>query len=938
MKKFLAVLCSVFLLTGCSEKAVESSVSESIPEITTEPTTEAVTEISGIYEQLTYREVLDNIYYNCEFPDWDYKNYSEDVTLEFSVYDIDGDGREELLVRFDNRSIYVYDHNADGNIVRQFAGYFRSDFYENGALKVYSAHNQTHSFEVHPFQMYSYNAETDSYDRCGSVYGIDKDIVDMINKEKEEVGSTDFLEYPSEYDTSSSGTVYYIRSDDDTEVPMDMAEYNEYCSQFTENTDVIDIPFMELTKENIKKVSGNSLNVIEISDNITFYDLTVPENAEYRPKNRVIGQSYDMSGYGTIREQDGNIYLENLSKERTALIELPVESETVYVIISCIIDDSRFAYSIIQEDFSLGCGVYNLENGEDFRIESKDRCHYFPQYIAGDYLILKRGFIADVYGYSRLNLDTFEMTDVDSKHIPQEQRIPKVAFSPDGKTGAVYSGRDKNGEYVITLFSLNDDTKVAEYKFSSENEYTSFSLEFKSKYELYVYPYKEVVAGSDYLYKINVPPIPVLNDWQKAYKQELFDFMDSDDYFTGSDIIEPSAFSLYDLNTDGTPELIISENTSHAGSCHIYTYDGELIYLGKYGAYGGMGCYEDNGTICTYNIGQGIEHEGFFRLENNEINMLAMFYNDVGYRGKEQATFKCNDTEVTEDEYNAKLAEYRGIEYVSLGRDYSFEEIDTALNEYSRIISVSRASELLWLNLPESDNRHISYYNRQKFDSRTYYIFRSYEDYDDRQVTTGWYAVDIFTGDCYNTNTLTELTPLINEEKKFSYEVTDSGIEIYSDGEFYQSIDVEIDDTFLDRRGKDLVKFRDYNFDGYNDIAVETALATNAVFSYFRYNPDTEYFESWEELDNLHFYIKINEDKTLAVHAKSGAVDADDTVYKWAGDVLVPVSAEKRYIKGKDIFMDYLEYDDNGDEILVKREKYILDENGNTTGTVDVTP
>ena len=943
MKKFLLILCSVFLLTGCSEKNIESSTSEVVPESTTELPTEEVTETteSNVYAMQTYHDVLYNMYYNCEFPDWDYKNYDKDVSIDFAVDDIDSDGRDELLVTFDNRSIYVYDHNADGNLVKQFSGYINSDFYENGAVRVYSAHNQTHSFEVHPFEMYKYNSETDSYDKCGNVYGIDKDIVDMINQEKEEVGMTDFLDYPAEYDTSNSGTVYYIRPDwsDEAGEPLDVTEYNEYYEQFTEGTEIIDIPFMKLTEKNIKKVSENSLNVTEISDNIKLYDLTVPENTEYRPKNLVVGLSYDMQGYGTIKEQDGNIYLETISGERTALIELPVESETVYVVIRCIIDDSRFAYNIIQEDASLGCGVYNLENGEDFHIESRDRCHYFPQYVAGDYLILKRGFIADVYGYSRLNLDTLELTDVDSKYIPEEQRLPKVAFSQDGKTAAVFSGKNENGEYVITLFSVDDDTKTAEYRFSSDNDYTDFNLEFVSKYQLYVYAYKKDEVGSNYLYAIDIPPIPELNDWQKAYKQALFDFMDSDEYFSGSDIIEHSAFSIYDLNTDGIPELIISEDTSHAAACRIYTYDNGLIYINRMGAYGDIGYYEDNGMIVHYNLGQGIEHEIFNRLENNQINIIAKFYNDLGYRGKEQAVFKFNDTEITEDEYNTKLAEYRGTEYVSLGRDYSFDEIDTALTEYSRIISVSRASELLWNGLEKYDNRHISYYNRQKFDDRTYYVFRSYEDYDDRRVTTGWYAVDIFTGDCYNTNTLTELTPLINEEKNFSYKIIESGgVEIYSDGKFYQSLDVTINDTFLDLESKGLLMFRDYDFDGYNDISVTKALATNMVCSYFRYNPDTEYFESWSELDNLYFYITINDNKTLSVHAKSSAVDADDTVYKWSGDVLVPVSKEKRYCKGKDIFVDYFEYDDLGNEILTKREKYILDENGDMIGTVDVTP
>lgn len=939
MKKFLLILCSVFLFTGCSEKT--ESTSEIVPENTTELPTEEVTETteSNVYAMQTYNDVLYNMYYNCEFPDWDYKNYDKDISIDFAVYDIDSDGREELLVTFDNRSIFMYDHNADGNLVEQFSGYIQSDFYENGAVKVYSAHNQTHSFEVHPFQMYKYNAETDSYDLCGSVRGIDKDVVDMINKEKEEVGRTDFLEYPSEYDTSSSGTVYYIRrSDDDIEIPMSETEYNEYYEQFTENTDIIDIPFMKLTEKNIKKVSGNSLNVTEISDNIKLYDLTQSENSDYLKylTEFSYGNEYEMSG-GKISEENRNIYFENLSGERKALIELPVESETVYVVISCIIDDKRFAYNIIQEDASLGCGVYNLLNNEDFRIESEKRCHYFTQKVSGDYLILTRGFIADFYGYSKLNLKTFELTNIDSKYISQEQRSPKVAFSQDGKTAAVFSGKNENGEYIITLFSLDDDTKTAEYKFSSENEYMSFNLEFVSKYELYVYACKK--DGSNYLYAIDIPHIPELNDWQKSYKQALFDFMDSDEYFSGSDIIEHSAFSIYDLNTDGIPELIISEDTSHAAACRIYTYDNGLIYLDRMGAYGDIGYYEDNGMIVHYNLGQGIEHEIFNRLENNQINIIAKFYNDLGYRGKEQAVFKFNDAEITRDEYNTKLAEYRGTEYLSLGRDYSFDEIDTALTEYSRIISVSRAAELLWNGLEKYDNRHISYYNRQKFDDRTYYVFRSYEDYDDRRVTTGWYAVDIFTGDCYNTNVLTELTPLINEEKKFSYKITESGgVEIYSDGKFYQSLDVTINDTFLDLESKGLLMFRDYDFDGYNDIAVTKALATNMVCSYFRYNPDTEYFESWSELDNLYFYITINDNKTLSVHAKSSAVDADDTVYKWSGDVLVPVSKEKRYSKGRDIFIDYLEYDDYGNETLVKREKYIFDKNGDVTGTVDVTP
>ncbi|MBO5163911.1 MAG: hypothetical protein J6B75_05620 [Ruminococcus sp.] len=714
------------------------------------------------------------------------------------------------------------------------------------------------------------------------------------------------------------------------------------CIDKTSESSLSDInsePQTELQTETPTE-SKKGLPVTEIAENIKLYDLTFPENKEYLQNHEEFSdiKEYEMS-MGKISEENGNIYLENPSGERTALIELPVESETVYVTINCIIDDSRFAYNIIQEDASLGCGVYNLANGEDFRIESADRCHYFPQKVSGDYLILKRGFIADFYGYSKLNLKTFELTDIDLDFIENKHYFPDMAFSSDMKMTADITKDYDSGEYTVTLFSLENEEVIDEYKFSSENNYINFDLEFVSDNKLYIYAHKEGDSEFNYLYAVDIPTIPELNDWQKAYKQALSDFMGSDEYFSGSDIIEHSAFSIYDLNTDGTPELIISEDTSHAGVCHIYTYDNGLISLGKMGSYGDIGYYEDNGTIVHYNLGQGIEYEIFNRLENDQINIIANFYNDVGYRG-EDGVYKFNDTEITKDEYDAKLAEYRGTEFVSLGRDYSFDEIDTALTEYSRIISVSRASELLWLNLPESDNRHISYDSRKKFDDKTYYIFRSYEDYDDRRVTTGWYAVDIFTGDCFDTNGLTELTPLINKEKNFSYKVTSSGgVEIYLDDKLYQTLDVTIDDTFLDYESEDLVEFIDYNFDGYNDIAVEERLgATNAAFRYFRYDPDTEHFENWSELDELHFYVKVNSDKTLSVHSKSSAVDAEEIVYKWAGEKLVPVSAEKRYLNSEGIFIDHLEYDDNGNETLVKREQLITDENGDISDMIDVTP
>lgn len=166
-----------------------------------------------------------------------------------------------------------------------------------------------------------------------------------------------------------------------------------------------------------------------------------------------------------------------------------------------------------------------------------------------------------------------------------------------------------------------------------------------------------------------------LNEWQKAYKQALLDFMDSDEYNEHSD------FSLYDISADGIPELIISPDTTHFSACSVYTYDNEPIFLGKMGTYGNIGYYNTDNIIMLFNQGQGIETYVFCELKNNEILYLDSFYNDEFRSRSEQATYKYNDTEVTKEEYDKELKKYNDSEFIWLGLDYSFDEMNDVLGE-----------------------------------------------------------------------------------------------------------------------------------------------------------------------------------------------------------------------------------------------------------------
>ncbi len=197
------------------------------------------------------------------------------------------------------------------------------------------------------------------------------------------------------------------------------------------------------------------------------------------------------------------------------------------------------------------------------------------------------------------------------------------------------------------------------------------------------------------------------------------------------------------------------------------------------------------------------------------------------------------------------------------------------------------------------------------------------------------------------TEILTEPTPLF-----YRFEITENGIEVYEKygdepfqilstdpaftprPEWLYEMNEEYDDPYR------FIRMNDFDFDGNDDISVQVYLgATNATYQYYRYDPLTQQFENWNELNELHYGVTTDiVNKTLSVYSKSSAVNSEDTVYKWVGDKLVPVSAEKRYWNEDGIIMDYLEYDDNGNEILVRRENQVHDDDGNLIGVTDVTP
>lgn len=169
----------------------------------------------------------------------------------FAVKDIDGDGREELIIRYSDGSmagtfqvVYGYDP-TDGELKMEFCGWPAQTYYDNGIINVELSHNHSYG-RLWPFDLFCYETESDSYIYVASVSTWDKAFREEWAEGKP---------FPDELDTDGDGTLYLIRkageeySHEYEDYKYNQADFEQWFNGYTEGAKEIAIEYQPIEYE-----------------------------------------------------------------------------------------------------------------------------------------------------------------------------------------------------------------------------------------------------------------------------------------------------------------------------------------------------------------------------------------------------------------------------------------------------------------------------------------------------------------------------------------------------------------------------------------------------------------------------------------------------------------------------------------------------------------
>lgn len=220
---------------------------------------------------------------------WNYFDAEIKDTNNFSIYDVDNDGIDELVVEINNASaadkitvIYQYDISTN-KFIREASFYPGAEFYYNDIVFDQWSHNQGVGNFIWPYSVYLYDREQDTYNFICQV--------DSWNKEIKEEG------FPIHKDLDEDGNVVVISKADGI-IYLDNKEYYSWIAGITEGTRQKYFDFKPMFNANYREYSKDYVAYIldkeESLDNIDLGITFVKEESPFEVIETQIKDKFDI--------------------------------------------------------------------------------------------------------------------------------------------------------------------------------------------------------------------------------------------------------------------------------------------------------------------------------------------------------------------------------------------------------------------------------------------------------------------------------------------------------------------------------------------------------------------------------------------------------------------------------------------------------------------
>lgn len=214
-------------MTGDTEKTDGASEDEAAKELSAEETEALRTAQIRHY----YGGVLSQLIAAWQLPDMELDTsslehgFGEMRDNTFAVTDIDGDGREELIICYANATMggmfeVIYDYDPEsGQLWQEFLDFPSNTYYDNNVIIAQASHNHSRGEEFWPVSFYRYQSGSDSYEWIGHVETWSRNWSETFD------GSGSKL-FPEELDVDGDGILYNIHEES---LDASSYDYDKYC-------------------------------------------------------------------------------------------------------------------------------------------------------------------------------------------------------------------------------------------------------------------------------------------------------------------------------------------------------------------------------------------------------------------------------------------------------------------------------------------------------------------------------------------------------------------------------------------------------------------------------------------------------------------------------------------------------------------------------------